>query len=244
VTTQPRPNGKWILRLEKVRAGYGPVSVLQGVDVAVAAGECVVLLGANGVGKTTLLRTVSGVVRPREGGTIEFQGQPIAGKTPHAIAALGIAHVPEGRGIFPGLSVEDNLRLGTFGTPGSAGRFQRSIDQVCELFPVLREKLSHSAGSLSGGQQQMLAIGRGLMSQPVLLMLDEPSLGLAPVLVAQVFAALHKIKSEGTTVLLVEQSAKHALSLADRGYVLNRGQVVLSGTADELRGNLQQAYLG
>jgi branched-chain amino acid transport system ATP-binding protein len=230
------------LALQGVRSGYGQVLALQGVDLAVDDGECVVLLGANGAGKSTVLRTISGVVRTQHG-AVRFRGKDIAGLKPHEIARLGIAHIPEGRGIFPGLSVIENLRLGTFGVAEASRRERASVERACALFPALQPKLNDTSASLSGGQQQMLAIARGLMSQPVLLMLDEPSLGLAPVLVDQVFQALHQIKSEGTTLLLVEQSAQHALTLADRGYVLNRGEVVQRGSASELRSNLHQAYL-
>jgi branched-chain amino acid transport system ATP-binding protein len=228
--------------LHEIRSGYGQVAALQGVDVSIAEGECVVLLGANGAGKTTVLRTISGVVRPTSG-NVQFRGANITGRKPHQIARLGIAHIPEGRGIFPGLTVRENLRLGTFGMSDAIRHETDSVERVCTLFPALRPKLADTGASLSGGQQQMLAIGRGLMSRPAMLLLDEPSLGLAPVLVDQVFAALRQIKDEGTTLLLVEQSARHALALADHGYVLNRGQVVQRGTAAELGANLHQAYL-
>jgi len=230
------------LSLQDIRSGYGQVLALQGVDMVVNEGECVVLLGANGAGKSTVLRTISGVVRPHHG-AVHFRGQDITDRKPHEIARLGIAHIPEGRGIFPGLTVMENLRLGTFGLAEAARQERASVDGVCTLFPALGPKLNDTGASLSGGQQQMLAIARGLMSQPAVLMLDEPSLGLAPVLIDQVFEALRQIKAQGTTLLLVEQSARHALALADRGYVLNRGEVVQRGTASELTANLHQAYL-
>jgi branched-chain amino acid transport system ATP-binding protein len=232
-----------LLQLHGVRTSYGQIAVLHDVDLSVREGECVVLLGANGMGKTTVLRTISGVVRPRAG-RIEFAGASLVGVPAHKVAARGIAHIPEGRGIFPGLTVLENLRLGGYLHRRDAGGEKIWVDRVCELFPQLRVKLPTLAGSLSGGQQQMLAIARGLMSAPRLLLLDEPSLGLAPVLVDQVFAALRQIKQNGTTLLLVEQSARHALALADHGYVLNRGQIVQRGTAAELSANLQSAYLG
>ncbi|HEV8654187.1 MAG TPA: ABC transporter ATP-binding protein [Candidatus Limnocylindria bacterium] len=232
-----------LLQLHGVTASYGQVAVLHDVDLSVQEGECAVLLGANGMGKSTLLRTISGVVPPRAG-RIEYAGRSLIGASPHEIAARGIAHVPEGRGIFPGLTVYENLRLGGYVRRHDAKTERTLVDRVCRLFPQLREKLPRPAASLSGGQQQMLAIARGLMSEPHLLLLDEPSLGLAPVLVDQVFAALRQIKEQGTTLLLVEQSARHALALADRGYVLNRGQIVQRGTAEQLRATLHQAYLG
>lgn len=232
-----------LLQLHGVRTSYGQIAVLHDVDITVREGECVVLLGANGMGKTTVLRTISGVVPPRAG-RIDFAGTSLLGVPAHKVAARGIAHIPEGRGIFPGLTVLENLRLGGYLHRRDSGAERIWVDRVCELFPQLRVKLPTLAGSLSGGQQQMLAIARGLMSAPRLLLLDEPSLGLAPVLVDQVFAALRQIKQNGTTLLLVEQSARHALALADRGYVLNRGQIVQRGTAAELSANLQSAYLG
>jgi branched-chain amino acid transport system ATP-binding protein len=232
-----------LLRLNGVNTSYGQVAVLHDVDLSVQEGECVVLLGANGMGKSTVLRTISGVVAPR-GGRIEYRGRSLLGLPPHQIAARGIAHIPEGRGIFPGLTVYENLRLGGYVRRWDPKTERSWVDRACELFPQLREKLPLQAASLSGGQQQMLAIARGLMSQPRLLLLDEPSLGLAPVLVDQVFTALRRIKEQGTTLLLVEQSVRHALALADHGYILNRGQIVQRGTAAELTANLHSAYLG
>jgi branched-chain amino acid transport system ATP-binding protein len=232
-----------LLQLHGVRTSYGQMAVLHDIDLSVREGECVVLLGANGMGKTTVLRTISGVVSPRAG-RIEFAGTSLVGVPAHKVAARGIAHIPEGRGIFPGLTVLENLRLGGYLHRRDPSAERLWVDRACELFPQLRAKLPALASSLSGGQQQMLAIARGLMSAPRLLLLDEPSLGLAPILVDQVFAALRQIKQNGTTLLLVEQSARHALALADHGYVLNRGQIVQRGTAAELSANLQSAYLG
>lgn len=232
-----------LLRLSGVHTSYGPVAVLHDVSLSVGEGECVVLLGANGMGKSTVLRTISGVVSPRAGG-IDFAGTSLVGMPAHKVAARGIAHIPEGRGIFPGLTVLENLRLGGYVHRRDPATERTFVDRACALFPQLREKLPVQAASLSGGQQQMLAIARGLMSAPQLLLLDEPSLGLAPVLIDQVFAALRQIKEQGTTLLLVEQSVRHALALADHGYVLNRGQIVQRGTAAELSANLHSAYLG
>jgi branched-chain amino acid transport system ATP-binding protein len=231
-----------LLRLSSVHAGYGQVAVLHGIDIAVSRGECVVLLGPNGMGKTTTLRVTSGIVSPTAG-TITFGGKRIDSLAPHKIARRGISHVPEGRGIFPGLSVEENLRLGTYGRKPSASEDKAAMERALDLFPDLRTRMEQRAGTLSGGQQQMLAISRGLMGRPELLILDEPSLGLAPKLVDQVFDALGEVKRQGTTILLVEQSANHALAIADRGYVLNRGQVVLAGRASDLAGKLHGAYL-
>jgi len=231
-----------MLSLHEVHAGYGEVAVLHGLDLHVRHGECVVLLGPNGVGKTTVLRTISGVIRPRRG-RIELSGSRIDNSPAHAIARLGIAHVPEGRGIFPGLSVKENLQLGTFSSRGHGRNTEEGMTRVLALFPMLAEKLGQRGAALSGGQQQMLAIGRGLMSAPTVLLLDEPSLGLAPVVVEQVFEALATIKAHGTTILLVEQNVRHALRLADYAYVINRGVVVAQGRADEVTQSIDSAYL-
>ncbi len=229
-----------MLSLSGVHAGYGEVAVLHGLDLHVHRAECVVLLGPNGVGKTTTLRTISGVLRPRLG-TVSLDGTRIDRRPAHTIARMGVAHVPEGRGIFPGLSVRENLTLGTFSGRGRGSG--AGYDRVVELFPVLAEKLHQRAGALSGGQQQMLAIGRGLMAAPTVLLLDEPSLGLSPVVVEQVLAALRAIKEQGTTILLVEQNVRHALRLADYAYVINRGIVVAEGSGDEVAQNIDRAYL-
>ena len=224
-----------LLEARGLRAGYGEVEVLRGVDVDVAPGELVALVGANGAGKSTLLKCISGLVQTTSG-TIRLGGQPIAGVPPARIVRLGIAHVPEGRQIFGRLSVADNLRLGAYAqlrhlTPaGVAAR----IDEVCRIFPALSMRLPEEAALLSGGQQQMLAIARGLMARPRLLLLDEPSLGLAPVVVAEIFEVLRGLRRAGVGILLVEQNARLSLAIADRGYVLETGRVMLSGTGNAL----------
>jgi branched-chain amino acid transport system ATP-binding protein len=221
------------LRLARVSTGYEAGLVLRELSIEIRAGEVVALLGANGAGKSTVLRAISGLI-PVKAGSVEWLGSNVGSRTlrtTHDIARAGIAHVPEGRGIFPDLTVEENLRMGYFARSSSQGSER---DQVLDLFPILGERLAQSAGTLSGGQQQMLAIGRALIGQPKLLMLDEPSLGLAPVVSEQVFEKLREIAQTGVSVLLVEQNARAALDLADRGYVIRRGRVALSGTAGEL----------
>jgi branched-chain amino acid transport system ATP-binding protein len=221
-----------LLRVEHLRAGYGSDAILDDVSIALAAGEAVTVLGPNGAGKTTLLRAISGVISPRAG-AISLRGKPIARRPAHAVSRGGIGHVPEGRGIFPGLSVAENLALGRF-----AAADRRSADaaraQVIELFPWLPERMKQLAGTLSGGEQQMLAIGRALMGEPSVLLLDEPSLGLSPLMVEHVFNALEEIRARDVAILVVEQNLHHALSLASRGYVMNRGQIVLEGSVDVL----------
>jgi len=228
-----------MLRLHGIVAGYGPIEVLHTVTLEVPEGGVVVLLGANGAGKTTLLRVISGLVRPRQG-TVEFGRQRIDGLAPERIARLGIAHVPQGRGLFPELTVEENLRLGAYGRPGS------DLDRVLALFPRLAERRRQEAATLSGGEQQMLAIARGLMGRPRLLMLDEPSLGLAPRLVEQVGRLVQELHAQGTTVLMAEQNAVLALSVADYAYVLQNGVICLEGSPEELRDSpqLRRLYLG
>lgn len=222
---------------------YGRVKALKGVGVTVRAGEIVSLVGGNGAGKTTLLRAVSGV-QPVSGGQVRFAGEDITRLAPHARVARGIAQVPEGRQIFTPLSIEDNLRLGAYRRKdtGIAG----DLDDVYDLFPVLKERRRNAAGGLSGGQQQMLAIGRALMSRPKLLLLDEPSMGLAPILVDQIFAIVASLKSRGVTIFLVEQNAAAALAIADRGYVIETGSIAHEGPADRLLADdrVRAAYLG
>ena len=232
-----------MLAVDNLRSGYGRITVLKGVSLTVEAGEIVALIGSNGAGKTTLLRTISGV-RPALGGRILFEGEPIERLKPHERVQRGIAQSPEGRQVFAPLSVEDNLRLGAIRRHD--GRIAADLDRVYGLFPVLAEKRQLPAGGLSGGQQQMLAIGRALMAKPKLLLLDEPSLGLAPLLVDQILDTINRLRREGMTVLLVEQNASAALAIADRGYVLETGAIAHAGTGAALLGDpkVQAAYLG
>ena len=232
-----------MLKAENLNVYYGPIHAVKGVSFEVNEGEVVTLIGANGAGKSTSLKTISGLMRSR-GGSIEFMDKSIASTAAHKIVELGIAHVPEGRRIFTSMTVEENLDMGAFTVRGS--NIDADKERVFEQFPRLKERRRQIAGTLSGGEQQMLAMGRALMSHPKLLMLDEPSMGLAPILVEQVFdiiAALHKA---GTTILLVEQNAEMALSIADRAYVMETGRITLSGTGKELAASeeVQKAYLG
>lgn len=238
------PTGDALLRLDRVQAGYEAGLVLRDISLTVGPGEVVALLGANGAGKSTVLRAISGLI-PVHAGSVEWCGQLVRGrglKTPHDVARSGVGHVPEGRGIFPDLTVDENLRMGDFARAGAA---EGERDAVLDMFPILGERLRQRAGTLSGGQQQMLAIGRALVGRPRLLMLDEPSLGLAPVISAQVFEKLREIADTGVSVLLVEQNARAALDLADRGYVIQRGRIALEGSAAALRDNdqLSDSYL-
>jgi branched-chain amino acid transport system ATP-binding protein len=221
---------------------YGAITAIKGISFTVGRGEVIALLGANGAGKTTTQKTISGMLRPA-GGSITFDGQRIDGIPAHRLIELGICHVPEGRHVFPRMTVAENLEMGAF-------RFRRPdeavLEQVLELFPILRERIRQQAGTLSGGEQQMLAIGRALMGKPRLLLLDEPSMGLAPLIVRQIFDIMKEINGTGVTLLLVEQNAAQALSLADRGYVLETGEIVLQGTGRELLADVRvrAAYLG
>ena len=232
-----------MLQIESLHAGYGDLEVLHGTDLYVNEGEIVALIGANGAGKTTTLRAISGLVEVSEG-SITFEESNIGSWRSSRIVAEGIVQVPEGRKLFADMSVMENLRLGAY----KRGRsdINESLDEVFELFPKLSERSSQSAGTLSGGEQQMLAIGRALMTKPRFLMLDEPSLGLAPKLVIDIFGVIKNINGLGVTVMLVEQNAVHALQLSDRGYVLENGRVVLHGTGEELLGDdrVRTAYLG
>jgi branched-chain amino acid transport system ATP-binding protein len=235
-----------MLKIEGIETWYGAIQALKGISVEVNQGEIVALLGANGAGKSTTIKTITGLLKPAKG-RIEFMGQEISRREPETIAEMGIACVPEGRHIFPGLTVMDNLMLGTTPRKGaSKTEIQKDLDRVFEVFPILKEFKNRLGWQLSGGQQQMLAIGRGLMSKPKLLMMDEPSLGLAPVLVQEVFRVIKEIKEAGTTILLVEQNARMALLIADRGYVLETGKVVLTDSATNLLNNEQMRahYLG
>jgi branched-chain amino acid transport system ATP-binding protein len=232
-----------MLVVDDVHTYYGQIHALQGVTLEVAKGEVVTLIGANGAGKTTTLKTISGLLHARLG-SVKFEGEDITKVPPHKLVERGIGHAPEGRRIFSRLTVLENLQMGAFSR--SKANIAPDIERVFALFPRLKERERQLGGTLSGGEQQMLAIGRALMSEPRMLLLDEPSLGLAPILVAQVFETIKEINSQGTTVLLVEQNALQALSIAHRGYVLQTGEVVLSGTADSLRQNetVRKAYLG
>ena len=234
-----------LLELDGVSAGYGPVQALSAVSIRVMAGEIVTLIGANGAGKSTLLMTICGDPRPR-GGRILLEGKDIAGLPTHAIMRLGLAQSPEGRRVFPRMTVDENLLMGAETLGGGGDRSARR-EEVFALFPRLRERLAQRAGTLSGGEQQMLAIGRALMSRPRLLLLDEPSLGLAPLVVRQIFGAIRDLNAQtGLTVLLVEQNANLALRLAHRGYVLVNGRIAMEGTGAELlaRPEVRDAYLG
>jgi branched-chain amino acid transport system ATP-binding protein len=232
-----------VLSVEQVRSGYGRIEALHGVSIEVGRGEIVTLLGANGAGKSTLMRAISGV-QPISAGRIRFDDRPLEGVSSHARVARGIAQVPEGRQVFAPLSVEDNLRLGAW--PRRNARLDAELASVYELFPVLASRRRISAGMLSGGEQQMLAIGRALMAKPRLLLLDEPSMGLAPMLVEQILDVVRGLKQAGLTVLLVEQNARAALAIADRGYVIETGRIATSGSSDELLADaqVQAAYLG
>jgi branched-chain amino acid transport system ATP-binding protein len=232
-----------MLKVEDVHTYYGQIHALQGINLEVNQGEVVTLIGANGAGKTTTLKTISGLLHPRHGKVI-FEGQDISHVSAHTLVQKGIGHAPEGRRIFSRLTVLENLQMGAFSRPKAD--IGPDIERVYTLFPRLRERSGQLGGTLSGGEQQMLAIGRALMSEPRMLLLDEPSLGLAPILIAQVFETIKEINSQGTTVLLVEQNALQALSIAHRGYVLQTGNVVLTGTGGELRQNetVRKAYLG
>ena len=233
-----------MLRLNNISAGYGAVTALRNVDIAVDAGEVVALIGSNGAGKSTTLRAISGLLRPT-GGAIEFQGEAITELSPEQIVARGIVHVPEGRRVFPRLSVDQNLTVGAY-SPRAHGKEKATRERVFELFPRLYQRRRQLAGSLSGGEQQMLAFGRAMMAQPVLLMLDEPSLGLAPVIVEEIARAIDHFRESGVTILLVEQNAELALTLATRGYVIETGSIVLADSSDSLLENpkVWASYLG
>ncbi|MGH7767869.1 MAG: ABC transporter ATP-binding protein [Candidatus Binatia bacterium] len=232
-----------MLKVDALHVYYDAIHALQGVSFTVGQGEMVTLLGANGAGKSTTLKTISALLRPRNG-RIELEGRPLQNLPPHEIVRRGVAHVPEGRRVFPRLSVMENLKIGAY--TRQTNTIGGDIDRVFTLFPRLKERIQQKAGTLSGGEQQMLAIGRGLMARPRLLLLDEPSMGLAPILVEQIFATIQEINKEGVTVLLVEQNAAMALAICHRGYVLETGKIILQGSAAELSGNdrVRQAYLG
>ncbi len=233
-----------LLRVERLNAGYGRVQVLWDLAFHVDRGEIVCLVGANGAGKTTLLRAISGLVQPA--GRVVFGDRLIAGRSPAAIARMGIAHVPEGRQLFPAMPVLEHLELGAAFAPGAWERRAETVGAVFDLFPRLRERQHQIAGTMSGGEQQMLAIARALMARPTMLLVDEPSLGLAPVLTVAVFDALRQINRAGTTIVLVEQNVRQTLAMAHRGYVLENGRIVLEGTGPDLLKNdhVRHAYLG
>jgi branched-chain amino acid transport system ATP-binding protein len=232
-----------MLAITSLRAGYGKIEVLHDVALAIEQGQIVTLIGANGAGKTTLLKTISGLIRPTAG-AIEFAGQSLTRRAPHKIVALGLSHVPEGRAILKRMTVFDNLRMGAYARRDNA--IAHDIDAAFARFPVLAERRDQLAGTLSGGEQQMLAIGRALVARPRLLLLDEPSLGLAPKIVTRIFQTLRELKAEGKTILLVEQNARQALQVADRGYVLERGRIAFSGSGTALLAmpEVRQTYLG
>lgn len=233
-----------MLRVDNVHTYYGNIHALKGVTLHIDQGEIVTLIGGNGAGKTTTLRTISRLLTPREG-SIELNGDSLFKYKPHEVVYKGVSMVPEGRGIFARLSVTENLEMGAY-SRNSSQELQQDMDRVFALFPRLKERRTQVAGTLSGGEQQMLATGRALMSRPTLLLMDEPSMGLAPVLVELIFDTIQKINREGTTILLVEQNALMALSIAHRGYVLQTGEIVLTDTAENLKKNptVQKAYLG
>ena len=233
-----------LLEVEDLRVAYGKIEAVKGISFKVEAGQVVTLIGTNGAGKTTTLRTLSGLLKPSSG-KIMFEGQPLNGVAAHKIVALGLAHSPEGRHIFPRLTIEDNLRLGAFLRKDKEG-IEKDIQRAYDLFSILGERRKQAAGTLSGGEQQMLAMGRALMSQPKLLMLDEPSMGLSPIMMQKIMSTIVELKSQGTTILLVEQNAQAALSLADQGHVMEVGNIVLSGTGQDLLHDesVRKAYLG
>jgi branched-chain amino acid transport system ATP-binding protein len=233
-----------LLEVDNLEAGYGPIRALDRVSLTVGDGELVAIIGANGAGKTTLLMTISGVV-PARGGEVRLSGKRITGLEPHEIVRLGVGHAPEGRRIFPRLTVRENLELGGFAQEDAA-RVRRDIDEACGLFPVLAERMGQLGGTLSGGEQQMLALARALVGRPRLLLLDEPSLGLAPLIVARIFEVIASLTSRGIAVMLVEQNARAALKLAARGYVLETGRITLTGSGPDLAADprVRDAYLG
>ena len=244
IATEPRTSApELMLELQNVHTYYGRIRALQGVSLEVRKGEIVTLIGANGAGKTTILKTISGLLHAREG-QVRFQGADITQRAAHDLVKLGIGHAPEGRRIFSRLTVSENLQMGAF--TRTRAEAQEDVERMYSLFPRLRERSRQQGGSLSGGEQQMLAVARALMSRPSVLLLDEPSLGLAPILIQEVFSIIQEINTRGTTVLLVEQNALQALNIAQRGYVLQTGRVIKADTADRLAADpdVRRAYLG
>jgi branched-chain amino acid transport system ATP-binding protein len=233
-----------LLEVEDLRVAYGKIEAVKGISFKVNAGDVVTLIGTNGAGKTTTLRTLSGLLTPVSG-EIRFEGKSLKKIPAHKVVALGLAHSPEGRHIFPRMTIEDNLRLGAF-LRNDKESIEKDIQRAYDLFPILGERRKQAAGTLSGGEQQMLAMGRALMSRPKLLMLDEPSMGLSPIMMQKIMATIQELKSQGTTILLIEQNAQAALSLADHGHVMEVGKIVLSGTGQDLLHDesVRKAYLG
>ena len=233
-----------MLELKDVHTYYGNIHALKGISITVNDGEIVTLIGSNGAGKSTTLRTIQGLIRPRSG-SIVLDGIALDKVAPHKVAELGVAQSPEGRMIFPRMTVLENLEMGAYARKDKSG-FQQDIDRVFSLFPRLKERITQKGGTLSGGEQQMLAMGRALMARPKILLLDEPSMGLAPILVELIFDTIVAINKEGTTILLVEQNALMALSIANRGYVIQTGEIIMSDSAASLKSNemVQKAYLG
>jgi len=233
-----------LLEVEDLKVAYGKIEAVKGISFSVEEGQVVTLIGTNGAGKTTTLRTLSGLLKPSSG-KISFAGQPLATVPAHKIVAMGLAHSPEGRRIFPRLTIAENLQLGAFLRRDQAA-VEKDMQRAYELFPILGERRKQAAGTLSGGEQQMLAMGRALMSQPKLLMLDEPSMGLSPIMMQKIMSTISELKAQGTTILLVEQNAQAALSLADQGHVMEVGSIVLSGSGEDLLHDesVRKAYLG
>ncbi|MCG7523316.1 ABC transporter ATP-binding protein [Streptomyces sp. OfavH-34-F] len=233
-----------LLQVEDLRVAYGKIEAVKGISFTVEAGQVVTLIGTNGAGKTTTLRTLSGLLKPLSG-RILFEGQPLNNVPAHKIVSMGLAHSPEGRHIFPRLTITENLLLGAYLRNDKAG-IEKDVQRAYDLFPILGERRKQAAGTLSGGEQQMLAMGRALMSQPKLLMLDEPSMGLSPIMMQKIMETIVELRSSGTTILLVEQNAQAALSLADQGHVMEIGKIVLSGTGADLLHDesVRKAYLG
>ena len=234
-----------LLEINDLHVSYGKIKAIKGISLHVGAGEIVTLVGANGAGKTTLLKTISGILAPASG-SINYDGKPLTDIKPFERVIAGVCQAPEGRGIFPGMTVLENLEMGKFSRPDAKSENEEDLEMVYQLFPRLKERVTQMGGTLSGGEQQMLAIGRALMSRPRLLLLDEPSMGLAPMFIAQIFEIIKEIKKQGVTILLVEQNAAKALAVADRAYVLETGNISMEGTGAQLLNDpaVRAAYLG